>query len=124
MTALECLQKLQGTKGLEVAIDREVSTRFSGAMSRSKAAVECTQSENAHLNKVSQPSNHLAMQRNHRRMVKFRSNEDDCLKQGIDRHGFGQWTAILRDPDNIFQEGRTADSLKKRAHSIVFLQNE
>ena len=27
----------------------------------------------------------------------------------------GQWTAILRDSDFKFQEGRTADSLKKRA---------
>ncbi|XP_068727965.1 uncharacterized protein, partial [Montipora capricornis] len=35
--ALECLQKLQGIKGSEV--DREVNTRFSGAMSSSKAAV-------------------------------------------------------------------------------------
>ena len=26
-----------------------------------------------------------------------------------------QWTAILRDPDYTFQEGRMADSLKKRA---------
>ena len=117
--ALECLQKLQGTKGSEV--DREVNTRFSGAMSSSKAAVECTQSENALPNKVSPPSNRLVMQSNHRRMLKFTSNEDDCLKQGINRHGFGQWTAILRDADYVFQEGRTADSLKKRVHSIKFL---
>ena len=113
------LQKLQGTNGSEV--DREVNIRFSGAMSRSKAAVECTLSENARRNKVSPSSNRIVMQRNHRRMLKFASNEDDCLKQGINRHGFGQWTAILRDPDYIFEEGRTVDSLKNRAHSIEFL---
>ena len=117
--ALECLQKLQGIKWSEV--DRELNTRFSSAMSGSKEAVERTQSENARPNKVSPPSNRLVMQRNYRRMLKFTSNEDDCLKEGINRHGFGQWTAILRDPDYIFQEGRTADSLKKRAHSIKFL---
>jgi len=33
----------------------------------------------------------------------------------IDNHGIGQWTAILRDPDYTFQEGRMAYSLKKRA---------
>ena len=115
----KCLQKLQGTKGSEV--DREVNTRFSGAMSRSKAAVECRQSENARPSKVSPSSNPVVMQRNHRRMFKFTSNEDDCLKQGINRHGFSQWTAILRDPDCIFQEGRTADFLKNRTHSMKFL---
>ena len=115
----KCLQKLQGTKGSEV--DREVNIRFNGAMSRSKAAVECTQSENTRPNKISPSSNRIVMQRNHRRMLKFKSNEDDCLKQGINRHGFSQWTAILRDPDYIFQEGRTVDSLKNRAHSKKFL---
>ena len=90
-------------------------------MSRSKATVKCTQSENARPNKVSPSSNRIVMHRNPRRMLKFTSNEDDCPKQGITRHGFGQWTAILRDPDYIFQEGRTVDSLKNRARSIKFL---
>ena len=90
-------------------------------MSRSKAAVECTQSENARPNKVSPPSNRIVMQRIHRPMLKFTSNEEDCPRQGINSHGFGQWTAILRDPDYIFQEGRTSDSLKNRARSIKFL---
>jgi len=48
-------------------------------------------------------------------VLKFTADEDDFLKKGIDRHGFGQWTAILRDPDLKFQDGRKADSLKKRA---------
>ena len=90
-------------------------------MSRSKAAVDCTQSENARPSKVSPSSNSIVTQSYNRPMLKFKSNEDDCLKQGINRHGFCQWTAILRDPDCIFQEGRTADALKKRAHSIKFL---
>ena len=47
--------------------------------------------------------------------MKFSADEDDFLKKGINRHGYGQWAAILRDSDFNFQEGRTADSLKKRA---------
>ena len=47
--------------------------------------------------------------------MKFTKEEDDFLKEGITKHGFGQWTAILRDDDFQFQDGRTADSLKKRA---------
>ena len=50
-------------------------------------------------------------------MMKFTADEDDFLKQGINRHGYGQWTAILRDSDFKFQEERTADSLKKRLDS-------
>ena len=49
--------------------------------------------------------------------MKFTADEDDFLKQGINRHGYGQWTAILRDSDFKFQAGRTADSLKKRLDS-------
>ena len=48
--------------------------------------------------------------------MKFTKEEEDFLKEGITKHGFGQWTAILRDGDNFqFQDGRTADSLKERA---------
>ena len=49
------------------------------------------------------------------------SDEDDFLKDGIRRYGIGQWTAILRDPDFTFQDGRAADSLKKRAELTLSL---
>ena len=41
--------------------------------------------------------------------------EDDFLKEGIAKHGFGQWTAILRDLDFQFQDRKTAESLKTMA---------
>ena len=40
--------------------------------------------------------------------MKFTADEDDFLKNGIDRHGYGQWTAILR-----YSDFKTVDSLKK-----------
>ena len=46
--------------------------------------------------------------------MKFMADEDDFLKQGINRHRYGQWNAILTDSDFKFQAGRTADSLQKR----------
>ena len=110
----ECLQKLQGTKGSEV--DREVQTGFSSLTSSLAAPVETAQTKSAPpKEKDSPPTNQLRVQRNYRRVLKFTADEDDFLKKGIDRHGFGQWTAILRDPDLNFEDGRTADSLKKRA---------
>ena len=42
------------------------------------------------------------------------AEEDNYLKAGIERHGYGQWKAILRDPEFRFQEGRTANSLLSR----------
>ncbi|XP_078356524.1 uncharacterized protein LOC144641384 [Oculina patagonica] len=110
--AHECLQKLQGTKGSEV--DREVQTRFSGSTSSVSAPVETTESKQEK-NQDSPPTDHLRVQRTYRRVLKFTADEDKFLKKGIDKYGFGQWTAILRDPDFKFQDGRTADSLKKRA---------
>ena len=65
--------------------------------------------------RISRPQTNCEFKENYRRVLKFTADEDDFLKKGIDRHGFVQWTAILRDPDLKFQDGRTADSLKKRA---------
>ena len=44
-----------------------------------------------------------------RKILLFTPEEDKYLTMGLDRHGFGNWTAILRDPDFRFQkdESRT-----------------
>ncbi|XP_078342776.1 uncharacterized protein LOC144628534 [Oculina patagonica] len=111
--AHECLQKLQGTKGSD--LDKEVHTRFSATTSTISESVGTTESMSASPERDSPPKKQLRIQRNHRRVLKFTEEEDNFLKKGLKRYGFGQWTAILRDPDFKFQDGRTADSLKKRA---------
>ncbi|XP_068743535.1 uncharacterized protein [Montipora capricornis] len=122
--AHECLQKLQGTKGSEV--DMEVNTRFGSSSSTVtfEPAFECARSEHARP-KIDTPphSNRLLSQGHQRRPLRFTTDEDDFLKRGIYKHGFGQWTAILRDSDFSFQKGRLADSLKKRAE-LKFLLDE
>ena len=112
--AHECLQKLQGSKGSEV--DEDVQARFGGSTSSSTMSVKTM--EKASLSpprKVVIPTNNQRTQKKPHRVMKFKADEDDFLEQGINRHGYGQWMAILRDSDFKFQEGRTADSLKKRA---------
>ena len=111
--AHECLQKLQGTKGSEV--DKEVNTRLSDSTSRSAGLTDSTESKSVPPKGDAPPTSRLQFQRSHRRVLKFTADEDEFLKKGIHKHGFGQWTAILRDPDYQFQKGRMADSLKKRA---------
>ena len=115
----ECLQKLQGSKGSEV--DEDVHARFGVSKSASATSVENAEMEiPPQATTDDPPIEQLCSQRKLRRVLKFTSNEDDCLKRGVDRHGFGQWTTILRDADFKFQEGRTADSLKKRAGLKLF----
>ena len=45
----------------------------------------------------------------------FTHEEDQFLKTGVKKHDFGKWKCILGDPKLGFQEGRMADSLKKRS---------
>ena len=106
--AHECLQKLQGVKGSEV--DKDVNSRFSD--SSSEPVVEILESRRTPRKKETPPSHAW---NNHRRVLKFTSDEDDFLKEGIRRYGVGQWTAILRNPDFTSQDGKAADCLKKRA---------
>ena len=111
--AHECLQKLQGTKGSEV--DKEVHTRFGCSTSSSSPLLETAEITIMPPKKVVSSTTPLRIQQSHRRILKFTTDEDKFLQEGIDKHGFGQWTAILRDSEFKFQEGRMADSLKKRA---------
>ena len=113
MKGHECLQKLQGAKGSEV--DEDVHARLGDSTSNAGPSVETVQNVNSSPKKEALPKRILRSQRNIRHVLKFTTEEDDFLKKGITKHEFGQWTAILRDLDFKFQDGRTADSLKKRA---------
>ena len=64
--------------------------------------------------KVVIPTENLRTHRKFHRVMKLTADKGHFLKRGINRHGYGQWTTILRDSDFNFQEERTADSLKKR----------
>ena len=109
----ECLQKLQGAKGSEV--DEDVHARLGDSTSDAGPSFEPVQNVNSSPKKEALPKRILRSHRNIRHVLKFITEEDNFSKEGIIKHGFGQWTAILRDDDFQFQEGRTADSLKKRA---------
>ena len=121
MKSHECLQKLQGAKGSEV--DEDVHARLGDSTSDAGPSVERVQNISTSPKKDALPKRILRSHRNLRHVLKFTKEEDDFLREGINKHGFGQWTAILRDPDFRFQKSRLADSLKKRAE-LRFLPNE
>ena len=118
----ECLQKLQGSKGSEV--DEEVHARLGDSTSEAGPSVERVQNISSSPEKDALPKRILRSHKNIRHVLKFTTEEDNFLKEGITKHGFGQWTAILRDHDFKFQDGRTADSLKKRAGMKMTLSSE
>ena len=108
----ECLQKLQGAKESEV--DRDINARHRDSTSNTRPSVEPVQNVNSSPKKDALTKRILRSQRNIRHVLKFTTEEDYLLKEGITKHGFRQWTVILRDLDFKFQDGRMADSLKKR----------
>ena len=113
LTGHECLQKLQGAKGSEV--NNYVYARLGDSTPGAAPSVEAVQNISSSPRIDVLPKRILRSQSNIRHVLKFTAEEDDFLKKGITKHGFGEWTAILRDHDFRFQDGRMADSLKKRA---------
>jgi hypothetical protein len=129
------LKELQGEKGSE--LENDVRARLSDKSSSSQEQDDKTSGSSTdeveevqpvpipewpsnvpklkranaiHQSKVTQKSS-----TGRRKSVMFTLEEDKCLKAGLKRHGFGQWKAILEDPDFCFQKGRTANSLLSRA---------
>ena len=96
-------------------MDEDVNARLGDSTSNAGPSVETVQNVNSSPKKDALPKRILRSHSQIRHVLKFTKEEDDFLREGITKHGFGQWTAILRDDDFQFQDGRTADSLKKRA---------
>ena len=89
------LQKLQGARGSEVDEDfHALKTRrfdvWGRAFSWESAKYQLLPKKDALRKRI------LHSHRNIRHVLKFTKEEDDFLKEGITKHGFGQWTAILR----------------------------
>ena len=116
--AHECLKKLQGEKGSQ--LDGEVCSRLSESPNTSpeKDLPSTERADNAETNPKPDPPCASATNVTNRtkKLLLFTTKEDECLKDGIKEHGFGQWSAILRDPRYKFQTGRTANSLLNRAN--------
>ena len=124
----EYLERLHRKKGSEVEID--VPSRFSGnsASSEDQNGSKTDTSSNNEGEKITEtPPKRLSasLKRENvfivtdfparKKSLMFTHEEDNYLKAGIERHGYGQWKAILRDSELHFQEGRTANSLLSRA---------
>ena len=117
--AHEFLERLHGDKGSELEMD--VRSRLSDKSTSSqeqdddvKGDVSSTD-EVEMISKTTPPKRLQRVTRLKRKQLMFTPEEDRYLQMGLKRHGFGQWQAILRDPEFHFQTGRTANSLLCRA---------
>ena len=119
--AHECLKKLHGEKGSQV--DDDVSVRLSDSPNSSPGSDKEQVNIDAGNSNVrtTQESNSIKPgQSRKKKIMLFSTEEDNYLKSGIERYGFGQWSVILRDPEYRFQKGRTANSLLRRAMRKFF----
>ena len=128
--AQEYLERLHGKKGSVLELD--VRSRLSGnsASSEDQSGSKTDTSSNHEGEKITEtPPKRLSgvprLKRENafivtdfparKKSLMFTPEEDNYLKAGIERHGYGQWKAILRDSEFHFQEGWTANSLLSRA---------
>jgi len=96
-------------------VDEDVHASLGDSTSEAEPSIESVQTNSSFPKKDALPKRILLPQKNTCYVLKFTKEEDAFLNEGISKHGFGQWTAILRDADFQFQDERTADSVKKRA---------
>ena len=60
------------------------------------------------------------MKNQSRTQIRFTSEEDGFLSDGIRKYGCHDWASILSDKNYIFNKCRSRDSLRVRANSVVF----
>ena len=100
------LETLQGERGSEPEMDVRSRLSENSSSSQEQDVGKTDTSSNAF--RVTETSTR-------RKCLMFIPAEDKFLKAGLERPGFGQWKAMLTDPDFQFQNGRTANSLLSRA---------
>ena len=119
--AHEYLESLYGEKGSELEMD--LRSRLSDKSSSSPEKQENNDGSTPEEDNIfitptkfkSQNASKTPDSLRGRKILLFTPEEDKYLKMGLDRHGFGNWTAILRDPDFHFHKGRKPNSLLNRA---------
>ena len=107
--AHECLRKLQGDMGAQ--LEEEVCFRLSQSPSSSSDQERAHESLCEDTEVPQQPVESNSSHGPKRKILLFTVDEDKYLRASINCHGYGHWSAILRDPRYKFQKGRTANSL-------------
>ena len=128
--AHEYLERLHGKKGSEIEIDvrSRLSSNYASSEDQNGSKTDTSCNDEGETIAETRPERLSGVPRlkrensfivtdfpERKKSLMFTPAEDNYLKAGIERLGYGQWKAILRDPEFRIQEGRTANSLLSRA---------
>ena len=125
--ARQCMDKLRGQsqtgEGLTTHCKRTAVVDCKQARAKLDCRVHDINDDELFLTQTDRPKRKVTMQQNqirsNSRCVCFSNEEDRFITEGINKHGFGRWTAILKDPDYNFLGTRTCDSIMKRARTLT-----
>ena len=115
--AHEYLESLYGEKGSELEIDlrSRLSDKSAFSPENKKITMGRPPKKTIFSLRPLRSKARVLLSLRGRKILLFTPEEDKYLKMGLDRHGFGNWTAILRDTYFHFQKGRKPNSLLNRA---------
>ena len=125
--ARQCMDKLRGQsqtgEGLTTHGKRTAVVDCKQARAKLDCRVSDINDDELFLTQTDWPKRKVTMQQNQirskSRRVCFSTEEDRFITEGINKHGFGRWTAVLRDPDYNFLGTCTCDSIMKRARTLT-----
>ena len=79
----------------------------------------------AEVNKATHSSNKIDFEKGEpskqglrQKKVAFSDSEDDFIRKGISKYGYGRWTSILNDPNFKFHPSRKPCTLAVRAKKL------
>ena len=135
-----CLKKLHGEEGFKVeqslksfieedlsdsaasnSDSDEVSNNDSVNFTSSNTHIDMSEDVPIYLDRGQKSSSDSNDEKAEKKRKFFTEEEDEALRRGLQRYGKGKWTRILKDSEFSALQGRTIDSLKKRASSKRFL---
>ena len=125
--AWQCMDKLRGQSQTGEGLTTHGKRTAVAGCKHARAKLDCRVSDinddELFLTQTDRPKRKVTMQQNQirskSRCVCFSTEEDRFITEGINKHGFGRWTAILRDPDYNFLGTCTCDSIMKRARTLT-----
>ena len=98
----------------------EVSNNDSANFTSSNTHLDMSEDVPIYLDRGQKSNSDSHDEKAERKRKFFTEEEDETLRRGLQRYGHGKWTRILKDTEFSALQGRTIDSLKKRAYSKGF----
>ena len=114
------MEKLRGDNGKAMDMCVKELREASSNATEMEQAIESPPTNTIVTRANSQRNNNVNIPSTVKGPVRFTQEEDNYLRQGIEKFGF-RWVAILKCPLYNFQQSRVARTLRKRAMSLKLI---